>query len=261
MRHASFRARASHESASSTSTPAAREPLCPARRLGVGIRRPEHDPGDARRDDRVGARRRRPVVRARLERHVHRRATRTLARRSSATISPCRPAASVTPSPTISPSRTSTAPTVGFGYARSTRARASSIARASVTPAREPGAGRRPPRSSCPKIAVAATSSVAPQSWISLDVLVADAAVHLDVDRVRQRQPQPAHTVVGRLHELLARVAGMDRHAEHEVGVAAHRRHVLRLALRVEGDADLQPVCASGTDRRADVARRPRSGT
>ena len=42
--------------------------------------RAHHDPREARRDDRLGARRRPPGVDARLERHVERRAVRTLAR-------------------------------------------------------------------------------------------------------------------------------------------------------------------------------------
>ena len=48
---------------------------------------------------------------------------------SSATISPWRPSASVEPSPTTAPSRTSTAPTSGFGYARPRVASASASAR------------------------------------------------------------------------------------------------------------------------------------
>ncbi len=47
---------------------------------GFGSRDAGDDARDARGDDRVGARRRRPVVRARLERDVHRRAPRALAR-------------------------------------------------------------------------------------------------------------------------------------------------------------------------------------
>ena len=48
----------------------------------------------------------------------------------------------------------------------------------------------------------------------------------------------------------------MDPHAEHEVGIAAHRSHGLRLALRVEGDPGLQPVLARCADRGGDVAHR-----
>src|SRR6185312_6156655 len=48
---------------------------------------------------------------------------------ASATASPCRPPGSVTPSATTWPSATTTAPTVGFGYARPAAARASSTAR------------------------------------------------------------------------------------------------------------------------------------
>ena len=54
-------------------------------------------------------------------------------------------------------------------------------------------------------------------------------------------------------HELLAAVAGMDAHAEHEVGVRRDGGDVLRLALGVERDADLEAVLARGGDRRGHV--------
>ena len=57
------------------------QPLEPAGRLGVRVARAGHDPRDAGRDRRLGARRRRAPVRARLHRHVERRAARPLAGR------------------------------------------------------------------------------------------------------------------------------------------------------------------------------------
>ena len=108
---------------SSTSTPGRAQTLDPARRL--------RDSGRARRRRRarrppariaLGARRRRPVVRARLERHVERRAARALAggvERDDLGV----PAARLGRRPRRRPRRraTTTAPTVGFGYARSAR--------------------------------------------------------------------------------------------------------------------------------------------
>ncbi len=60
---------------------------------------------------------------------------------SSATISACRPPVSVAPSPTTTPSRTTTAPIVGFGYARPAASAAISTARSRLTPALVPAAG------------------------------------------------------------------------------------------------------------------------
>src|SRR5581483_1840069 len=56
------------------------EPLRPARRLGVRVAGAVHDALDPGGEDRVRARGRRPVVRARLQRHVQRRAPGPLAR-------------------------------------------------------------------------------------------------------------------------------------------------------------------------------------
>ena len=82
----------------------------------------DHDAPDPRLEDRVDAGRLAPLVRAGLERHVHRRPGRILAPRaasSSAARSACRPPSSAwKPSPIISPSRTTTAPTSGFGLTR-----------------------------------------------------------------------------------------------------------------------------------------------
>ena len=67
---------ASHASRSSTSTPAAPQQLDPSARLGVRVARPDHDPRHPLGDHALGAGRRRALVRARLERHVERRAAR-----------------------------------------------------------------------------------------------------------------------------------------------------------------------------------------
>ena len=80
------------------------EAVEPARGLGVRIGCPGDDAGDAGRDDRVDARRRRAVVRARLHRHVEGGTAGALAggcERDDLSV-PARHA-SVAPSPTISP--------------------------------------------------------------------------------------------------------------------------------------------------------------
>ena len=70
----------------------------------------------------------------------------------------------------------------------------------------------------------------------------------------RGQRGAQARDAVDRLrHELLAAVAGMDAHAQDEVGVARNARDVLRLALGIERDADLEAVLARGGDRRGDV--------
>ena len=100
---------------------------------------------------------------------------------SSATTSACRPPASVVPSPTTSPSRTTTAPTVGFGYARS-RPRARELDRA-----------RKRHASACTRRAVGARQVVAAEdrrrrrraasrpARAARAMCVVDAAVDLDV--------------------------------------------------------------------------------
>ena len=55
--------------------------LRPTRSLGIRVARAEHDPLDTGGQNRVGARRRRALVRARLERGVERRPARVFARR------------------------------------------------------------------------------------------------------------------------------------------------------------------------------------
>ena len=68
-----------------------------------------------------------------------------------------------------------------------------------------------------------------------------------------QRRAQAPDPLDRLRHELLAAVAGMDAHAEHEIGVRRDGGHVLGLALGVEGDAGLQTVLARGGDRGGDV--------
>ena len=76
-----------------------------------------------------------------------------------------------------------------------------------------------------------------------------DPAVDLDVDVLRQGRSQPRDPIDGFRHEGLAAVPGVDAHAENEVGVSRDRGNVFRLALGVEGDADLEAVLAGGGDR------------
>ena len=212
--------------------PAGTQPLRPARGLGVRIARAEDDARDACRDDRVGARRRRAVVRARLERHVHRRAPRAprpprRARRSRRG----GPPASVAPSPTI------VAVAHEHGADRRLRirpvlraARASSIARSRLTraPGQAPVRARRGRRRAEDRRRRRRATSRR-TSWSRSMFSCADAAVDLDAHIVLgSASAQPAHAVVRRAPwNVWPRVAGMDRHAEHEVGLAAHGRDVL----------------------------------
>ena len=83
----------------------------------------DHDPGDPGLEDRLDAGRLPALVRAGLQRHVHRRPGRVLAaaraQSSSAARSACSsPSSAWNPSPITSPSRTTTAPTSGFGLTR-----------------------------------------------------------------------------------------------------------------------------------------------
>jgi len=72
-----------------------------------------------------------------------------------------------------------------------------------------------------------------------LDRLVVDPSVYLDEDVLGEGLPHPADPVDRVGHELLAAVARMDAHAEDHVGVHCHGGDILRLALGVEGDADI----------------------
>ena len=86
-----------------------------------------------------------------------------------------------------------------------------------------------------------------------VDGLGVDPPVDLDVDVLGQRRAQAPDPLDRVRHELLAAVAGMDAHAEHEIGIRRDGGHVLRLALGVEGDAGLEAVLARGGDRGGDV--------
>ena len=92
----------------------------PATHVPVGIRHRDHNPGDARFDERIGARRGTAEVRARLEGRVGGGAAcRASPAWPSASISACGPPGGwVAPSPTMTPSRSRTHPTHGFGGVR-----------------------------------------------------------------------------------------------------------------------------------------------
>src|SRR5205814_2114601 len=80
-------------------------------------------------------------------------------------------------------------------------------------------------------------------------VVVVDAAVDLEVNRLRQELARALDPVERVGHELLAGVARVDAHAEHEVRVAGDLGDVLGLRLGIEGDADLEAVLPRGGDR------------
>ena len=96
------------------------------------------------------------------------------------------------------------------------------------------------------------TSRSAPASCTLLDVLLVDAAVHLHeaVDQRAQALDAPVRV----LHELLAGVAGIDRHAEAEVRALVRSLGCdLDLRSRVEGDPDPEAVLAGLSDHGRDV--------
>ena len=137
----------------------------PARRLRIRVARGEDDALDPGGEDRVGARRRRARG-ARTARASRRASRRARARRPRRAPRPRR-AGRLPPSlprRRSRPSRTTTAPTVGFGYPRGPAPLASWSARAMLTSSAARAAGRRACRSSRPKIADAATSRRAPSS-------------------------------------------------------------------------------------------------
>ena len=84
------------------------------------------------------------------------------------------------------------------------------------------------------------------------DVLRLDAAV--DLDEAVDELARACEPLVGVLHELLAPVARVDRHAEAEIGalVGGLGSHLDR-RLGTEGDPDLEPVLARAGDHVADV--------
>ena len=92
------------------------------------------------------------------------------------------------------------------------------------------------------------------------DGLGVDPAVDLDEDVLGQRRTQASDPVDRFRHELLAAVAGMDAHAEDEIGVRRDGGDVLGLALGVEGDAGLQAVLRGRRRSSRARRRRPRSG-
>ena len=131
---------------------------------------------------RVGARRRRAVVRARLQRDVERGAPRPLAGSSSATTSAWRPPLrSVQPSPTTSPSRSTTAPTTGFGRVVPRPRSASSSARSRKLTRRPAASSRRRSRGSPGRRSRPGHEQRRPGRVRFGDVRRADAAVDLHV--------------------------------------------------------------------------------
>ena len=190
VRHASFCARASGRSSSSTSTPAASSATAPPPASGLGSAQPattRATPAATIASTHGGVR---PwcAQGSMVTKSVAPRARSPAA--SRATISACRPpAGSVTPSPTTVPSAaTTTAPTVGFGYAvparrRGELERALEAHAAAAASRRYASAG-----SASAKTALPATSSEAPASRTTRGVLLADAAVDLDrhVDQRRE---------------------------------------------------------------------------
>src|SRR5712691_906723 len=76
------------------------------------------------------------------------------------------------------------------------------------------------------------------------DVVRPDASVDLDVDVVRQQLAQRADASDRLGHELLARVARVDAHAEDEIEALGGAHDVLGGRLRIEGEADLEPLLA-----------------
>src|SRR5829696_1389368 len=182
---------------------------------------------------------------------------------ASATTSPWRPSGSVAPSPTISPSATTTAPTVGFGYARPSAAAASSSALSSLIPA--PGGGKaasapgpapsslRRSRERLDQPAVRPRQVLEPEDArpdheqvgtglvCGANVLGLDTAV--DLDEAVDELPRAREPLVGVLHELLTGVAGIDRHAEADVGALIRRLGGdFHGGAGVEGDPHLEPV-------------------
>ena len=195
------------------------------------------------------------MVGARLHRHVERRTARTLAgglERDDLAVPPA--GASVAPSPTISSPATTTAPTVGFGYALPRAASASSSARSRLMPELVRAGGRRGRGPRAAKMPLPTTSRSAPASCtcLTLSCLTPPSTCTKQSTSVAQ----PLDPLVRVLHELLAGVAGHDRHAEAEVRrpVRGLRRH-LDVRPGVEGDADLEPVLARLGDHAGDVVR------
>ena len=92
----------------------------------------------------------------------------------------------------------------------------------------------------------------APASRTCANVVQVDPSVHLDeaVDELAR----PCDPLVRPLQELLARIAGLDRHAEAEIGaeVRGLGPHLDRRS-RVEGDARAEPVLAGLREDGTDV--------
>ena len=228
-----------------------------------------HDARDPGRDDRVRARRRAPVVRARLERDVERRAARALAGRLERDDLGVRAALALVPALAddlaVAARRRRRRPGSGAscrGPARRARARARGSSRSASGSRRAARYARRGCRPS-PKIALPATISVGARLAHGAHVLLVDAAVDLDERRRPARSSRSARDALERLgHELLARVAGMDAHAEHEVGVRASAATASSTAVSgLNATPDAEPELARERDARPGRPRTPRRGT
>ena len=114
-------------------------------------------------------------------------------------------------------------------------------------------------RSSRAKIAVPATSRSAPASWAPRIVSGPIPPSTWSVDLRTQQPPQLRDPRQGLRHERLARVAGLDAHAEHEVDVVRVGRVDGRrdLGLGLEREPDLEPLLLA---RAVDDPRELRAG-
>ena len=98
-------------------------------------------------------------------------------------------------------------------------------------------------RSGAAKIALPATSRGTGRAQLG-GVFLTDAAV--DLDRAGHEPAQPRHASERLGHERLARVAGPDRHAEHDVGVGCLGEGGGELWRRARVERDADPARARG---------------
>src|SRR3990170_3750087 len=81
------------------------------------------------------------------------------------------------------------------------------------------------------------------------DRLPLDATVYLDANVGRKKRAQLRDSLECLGHERLARVAGVNRHAEHEVGALGSTHCMLDWRLRIERHSDTEPESARMRDR------------
>src|SRR3954447_1293104 len=180
------------------------------------------------------------------EMYIVDRRARSPASRSAFTSACGVPRRSCQPSPTTSPSRTTTAPTSGFGYVVPRPRSASSIARSIVMSSRErghkaPGGARQILH---PEDARASDEQARARLVELAHVVGPDAAVDLDQDVGRQQLTQRVDALDRIAHELLARVPRMDAHAQHEIESVRGGGCVLDGRLGIEGQPDGEPTLA-----------------